>query len=264
MYDCCSYTYTYIQAPVQPVPGTLSLNALNDVVLDEDISLILNKLSVNNVKLSEILDSFNNTVTHIAAYAGRKRLVETLLRYIKATDDDNHMENAFGQSPQLLAELGGFNDIARLFGNPLPSVREEFVRINKSLVNEFQHINWKKYKRSGWTVKSESLNVLKESYPLCSEVLPVIQELTHQSMSHRTPLLIHSDEILDWKAWSKWRKKDILNRYVLGLIPVCSGQGGEEGGRDRQGGGGQEGGTGKGGGGKICNNCSPFYWETRN
>lgn len=192
------------------------MKSLNDVILHEDITLILTLLSENNMKLSKILDSINNTVTHIAAFAGRKELVEVLLKYIKETGDDEHVKNAFGQTPQLLAELGGYNDIVKLFDKPMPSSVEgmKIDEVDERLVTEIQQENWKRYLRSGWTVNSETIAALKGRYPLCSEVLTVVKELTPQIMSQRKPILILSGEMKNWKALNKWKKTELIDRYI--------------------------------------------------
>ena len=201
------------------------MTALNDVILHEDIRLILKHFLVTDIKLSQLLDAHNNTVLHVAAYAGRIKLVETLLQFIS---DSPNFKNVYGQTPRHLAMQGGYTNIASLF--PLNNNEDGTVENggdngganDRRAVTEFEQLNWKRYLNSGWNVEQHSLDDLNSSYSLCSQVLPIVKKLNKKIMSHHhMPLLIYSQDMGEkkWNAWRNWRKRDLIERYG---VCVCA------------------------------------------
>ena len=212
------FSFFFNKVPSQETAGVLTVKALDEIIFHDDIKLVLKLLYASGIKLSQILDFFNNTVLHTAANAGRFKLVKTLLMYVNSTDDDPSLRNVFQQTPKQLAEVNGYTDIANLFNGKVDDdVKSTLKGYDTGPVTKLEELNWEKYLASGWNIKG--MNPLTESnrsYPLCSNVLPIVDRLSEEIISHHVPVLIYSQETEQWNAWKNWRKKDIVDRSANG------------------------------------------------
>ncbi len=219
-----------LQVPLQNTAGILTMTALNDAILHNDILIILKHIVDSDTKLSQLLDADNNTLLHVAARAGRTKLVETLIEHVNDNNDNPNIENVYGQTPRHLALANGHTHIANMFqlnNNNVDNDRDDRepvdgrAAIDRTAISEYEKLNWDKYLNSGWNNDQPSLDDLNSSYPLCSQVLPIVKEINKEIMNgYQTPLLIYSAQNNEeWTAWKNWRRNDIVERY--GMVCVC-------------------------------------------
>lgn len=202
--------------PTQTQPGMLTMQSLTDVILHNDVDMIVKHFG-SNLHLLQILDSFNNTIFHIAAYAGRYKLLELLSNEFV---DMNNVRNSFLQTPMDLAEIAGHLSIIQLF-NSSPLSLQDSRTVNKrtdSVADPFLTTSWKRYLNSGWTL-SFTTQELKIKFSLCNQQLPVIstkhmsfQDFVMKVSSKHTPVVL-TDFGDEWIAWKNWRKHELIKRY---------------------------------------------------
>ena len=100
----------------------LMLSDLNSAILHTDLELIVSHFGPR-LDLSSVNDAWGNTMLHTAAYAGRRGLVEFLIKHKVPVN----VKNVFGQTPRVLAEMAGHRDVSRLLAPRDETLFEPFA-----------------------------------------------------------------------------------------------------------------------------------------